>query len=116
MSSRLTWTSVVLCALTLAGCAVSPPMVETVPSPTPGRCEAAFADLDGATATDRDALIAATLEACSLDAWHLRNAMGQPDLPVERSADPQEQLATLCADERWASTTVCAQAAEGDQS
>ena len=106
-SSRRTWLSVAVTVVALSGCAFSPPMVETVPSPTPGRCEAAFGDLADATAPSRDALVTPTLDECSLEAWHQQNAATQPDLPVERVADPQDQLAALCTDVRWESTHVC---------
>ncbi|MCC2316641.1 hypothetical protein LJN54_01620 [Cellulomonas sp. zg-Y138] len=44
--------SIVVSALALSGCVITPPLVETVRSPTPGECEAAFANLADATAPD----------------------------------------------------------------
>ncbi|MDF9877004.1 hypothetical protein [Cellulosimicrobium cellulans] len=111
MSRRVVLVSMVFSVVALSGCVISPPMVETDPSPTPGECAAAFESLVGATVADRDALVTATLDECSLEAWHQQNATLQPDLPVERVSDPQEQLAKLCADERWESTRVCEEAA-----
>lgn len=111
MNPRLTLTSIVFSVLALSACVISPPMVETVESPTPGKCEAAFAELVDATDADRDDLVRATLDDCFLESWHQQNATLQPDLPVERVSDPQEQLAKLCADERWESTKVCKEAA-----
>lgn len=111
MNPRLTLTSIVFSVLALSACVISPPMVETVKSPTPGKCEAAFAALVDATDADRDARVTATLDDCSLEGWHQQNATLQPGLPVEHVSDPQEQLAKLCADERWESTKVCKEAA-----
>lgn len=85
-------------------------MVEVVASPTPGPCEAAFAALVNAGAEERDELVTATLQECSLEAWHLQNQTLRPELPVVRVSDPAEQLAKLCVDERWATTAVCQEA------
>lgn len=104
--------SVVLAVAGVSACAVSPPMVEVVVSSTPGPCEAAFAALADAGPDERDALVTATLQDCSLDAWHLQDRTLLPQLPVERVADPAEQLTELCADERRTRTAVCREAGE----
>jgi hypothetical protein len=102
--------SVVLLLLASSACAVSPPMVDVVASPTPGPCEAAFAALIDASSDEREQLVTATLDECSLEAWHQQNERLMPTLPGGRAADPSEQLAMLCVDQRWSSTSVCEEA------